>query len=104
MIDENELSSAHNILSITKLKINITITIPHNNKPKWLLLKLAPISAEGTTFSKIFYPICCCHIWTSNFLFLIIASCDLFHILISFVSKSNPSMCNLAISLTAQTL
>ena len=47
MIDENQLSSAHNILSTSKLKIN-NKNNPHNKRPKWLLLKLAPISAQVT--------------------------------------------------------
>ena len=40
MIDENQLSSAHNILSTTKLNTkNNKNNPPHNNRPKQLLLK-----------------------------------------------------------------
>ena len=40
IIDENQLSSAHNILSTTKLKIKQQQKQPpHNNRPKRLLLQ-----------------------------------------------------------------
>ena len=40
MIDENQLSSAHNILSTSTLEIKTTKTppSPHNNRPKRLFL------------------------------------------------------------------
>ena len=47
IIDENQLSSAHNILSTTKLKTKTTKTNPHNNRPKRLLLKASSYVSIG---------------------------------------------------------
>ena len=55
IIDENQLSSAHNILSTTKLKTKITITIPHNNRAKRLLLKASSYLSIGQ-YCLIFQP------------------------------------------------
>ena len=47
MIDENQLSSAHNILSSTKCKMQTTKTTPHNNRAKWLSLKASSYLSIG---------------------------------------------------------
>ena len=47
IIDENQLSSAHNILSTTKLKSKQPKQPPHNNRPKQLLLKASSYLSIG---------------------------------------------------------
>ena len=55
IIDKNKLSSAHNISNTTKFKKKKTHTHtqsinPHNNKPKWLLLKVSSSTHGIVTF------------------------------------------------------
>ena len=48
MIDENQLSSSHNNLSMIKLKkIKQQKYLPHNNRPKWPLLKASSYLSKG---------------------------------------------------------
>ena len=47
IIDEIELSPAHNILSMTKLKINATKTTAHNDRLKWHLFKASSYLSIG---------------------------------------------------------
>ena len=47
IIDENKLSSAHNILSTTKLKETQQKQLHHNKRPKRILLQASFISAWG---------------------------------------------------------
>ena len=52
IIGENQLSSAHNILSMTKLKMKTTKTTPPQQQTKTAIVdKLAPISAQGNRLS-----------------------------------------------------
>ena len=47
MIDESQLSPAHNIWSTTKLKIQRTNQALHNNRPKWLLSQASSYLSIG---------------------------------------------------------
>ena len=47
MIDESQVSPAHNVLSTTKLKSQQLEQPPHNNRPKRLLLKASSYLSTG---------------------------------------------------------
>ena len=54
IIDENELSSVHNILSMTKLKNNNNKNnLPHSNRPKWQLMKDSSYLSLGPYLRKL---------------------------------------------------
>ena len=66
IIDENQLSSAHNILSISALEIKTTKETPHNIRLKRLLLKASSYLSIGQFTKLVENGICSQHKLVNN--------------------------------------